>query len=328
MDLTPTIIEAPSEGAAAPSPAEPSAATSPEASASTSSDETQTTQGSATETTATESATDDGVATPEGEKSGQDQEQSGTDPQTDRLDKHPRFKQVVTERRQFKEALDAERIARAQLEGRLQALETAQQQAKPAAPSVDYDAELAAIDRKLEKGDIDLPQARMMERKVYDAREADRISHLEAGLMDKFQQAETARQRADAQRDSQAKVDALADQFIKANPDFLEFQESGEIADFIKQNPLHDNVSAYYALKAQKADAAHRAELGAAVKAAEDKVRKDFAAKQSAKTLTGSTSSPPAAPNGPDPELANPEKYGGINAVLARRLVARRGAGS
>lgn len=328
MDLTPTIIEAPSEGAAAPSPAEPSAASSPEAPASTSSDETQITQGSATETTATESAADDGAATPEGEKSGQDQEQSSTDPQTDRLDKHPRFKQVVTERRQFKEALDAERIARAQLEGRLQALETAQQQTKPVAPNVDYDAELAAIDRKLEKGDIDLSQARAMERKLNEARFSEQVLAFKEQVS---QQAATERQATAEQAKAaaeQAKVDALADQFIKANPDFLELQESGEIADFLKQNPLHDNVSAYYALKAQKADAAHKAELDAAVKAAEEKVRKDFAAKQSAKTLTGSTSSPPAAPNGPDPELANPEKYGGINAVLARRLVARRSAGS
>ena len=85
-------------------------------------------------------------------------------------------------------------------------------------------------------------------------------------------------------------------------------------------------MSAYFALKLQQTEEAKQAAVEAAEKAAEERVRKEFAAKQSARTMTGSTSASPVVGNGPDPELADPSKYGGINAVLTKRLLASRAA--
>jgi len=320
----PTIIEAPSEGVTDSSSAESSTATSPEANASPPSGETQTTQASATEQSATEQAAGDNAATPEGDQTQQAQPQPETDQQPDRLDKHPRFRQVVTERRQFKDALESERLAKAQLEGRLQALESAMQQ-RPTQQSAtrDFNAELAAIDAKLDAGEISATQARALERALNSEALQTQQAAFQAQLNAQLAAGQQAFDDKAKEAAKQAQVDALQSRFVQENPDFVTFRESGELDNLRSENPLHDYVSAYYALKAQQAEASKKDAVEAAVKAAEDRVRKEFAAKQSAKTLQGSTSAPPAAGSAVAPELANPKKYGGVSAVLARRLEQR-----
>jgi hypothetical protein len=78
------------------------------------------------------------------------------------------------------------------------------------------------------------------------------------------QQARTVMQQALQERDAQA----MRDSFLKDNPDFLELQKSGELQKVRDTSPLHDDFSAYWAIKAQQAKDEGKAELEALQKGA------------------------------------------------------------
>ena len=52
--------------------------------------------------------------------------------------------------------------------------------------------------------------------------------------------------------DTERNAKAVLDQFRKDNPDFQEALQSGEFTAIRAQNPMHDNLSAYYAWKTAK----------------------------------------------------------------------------
>ena len=123
--------------------------------------------------------------------------------------------------------------------------------------------------------------------------------------------------RLAAERDNQ-----LA-RFAADNPDFRELRASGALEAQKRGNPVLDDVGAYFAhhLKAarQGADEA----VAKARAEAETRTLEQVRSKRLARTLSAAPSGAGRG-QGPDPELAAPEKFGGINAVLAARLAARR----
>jgi hypothetical protein len=119
----------------------------------------------------------------------------------------------------------------------------------------------------------------------------------------------------------------LTERFVADNPDFRELLASGALAAQKRDNPLLDDMGAYYAHRlaaerqvAEQALAKARAE---AATEAEDRALERFRTKRLAQTLSAA---PAGAGRGEGvaPELAAPEKFGGLNAVLAARLEARR----
>ncbi len=125
----------------------------------------------------------------------------------------------------------------------------------------------------------------------------------------------------------QAEREDLLERFAADNPDFRELLASGALAARKRDNPLLDDVGAYLAHRlmterqaAGESLATARAEAEAA---AEARVLEGLRTKRLARTLAAG----PAGDGrgaGVEPELAAPEKFGGINAVLAARLAARR----
>lgn len=313
MDLSPTLISGDVAPQAESSPAETASETSQETT-SASSGETKTTQAASDEQGAkAEEATEETAAGDTGEEAKSED--------TTRFDQHPRWKQMLTQRNEAKKAAEALAVEKARLEGRLEALERSfQQQPQQRQESTpDFDAQMADLANKLNDGDIGMAE-------FLQKQNALNAAKMDALIQGKLSEVESRQQQTLAQREQQAQVMQMTDGFIKAHPDFANLRDSGELQRFISENPLHDSVSAYFALQLEQAKAAQEAAVAAAVKAAEEKVRKEVAAKQHAKTMTGATSAPPVAANGIDPELADPTKFGGTSAVLLKRLMARRGA--
>jgi hypothetical protein len=128
-------------------------------------------------------------------------------------------------------------------------------------------------------------------------------------------------------RESEAK--RLQDEFLKTNADFVELRDGGELEPIIAANPLHDNLSAYYAHKAQMAEQAKEAAVKEAVtkavKDTEERLRKEFTSKRNAASLGESAAHVPNA-KGIPAELQDTKRFGGTNQVLANRLRAMREA--
>ena len=119
----------------------------------------------------------------------------------------------------------------------------------------------------------------------------------------------------------------LAETFASQHPDFKELAASGALAAQKRDNPLLDDVGAFFAphLCAQR-QAATEELAKARAEAATDAEARTLERVRSKRLATSLGASPaaPARSQGTDPTLAAPEKFGGINAVLAARLASRR----
>ncbi|MHC1791435.1 hypothetical protein [Solidesulfovibrio sp.] len=120
---------------------------------------------------------------------------------------------------------------------------------------------------------------------------------------------------------------ALAEQFASRHPDFKELAASGALAAQKRDNPLLDDVGAYFAhhLAAQRQAAA--GELAKARAEAETEAEARTIERVRSKRLAaamGASQAAPARNSGLEADLAAPEKFGGMHAVLAARLASRR----
>ncbi|KHK02079.1 hypothetical protein [Desulfovibrio sp. TomC] len=138
-----------------------------------------------------------------------------------------------------------------------------------------------------------------------------------------------ARLDAVAARRQEAERMALAEQFAERHPDFRELAASGALDAQKRDNPLLDDVGAYYAhhLSAQQQVAAE--ELAKARAEAETEAEARTIERVRSKRLAAALGASPSATAqartaGADADLAAPEQFGGINAVLAARMAARR----
>lgn len=125
--------------------------------------------------------------------------------------------------RQMEQALDKQK-----------ATETQQQ-----APKTDYEALMADIKTKVDSGDLSIEEALFQSNQITAQMAEERaLSKAEQFMSQQLQQ-----------RDAQS----IQKDFLKENPDFLELQQSGALEQVKASNPLHDDLSAYYALQAQQA---------------------------------------------------------------------------
>ena len=120
---------------------------------------------------------------------------------------------------------------------------------------------------------------------------------------------------------------ALAEDFARRHPDFKELAASGALAVQKRDNPLLDDVGAYFAhhLSQQRQIAAEELEKARAEAETEAEARtlERVRSKRLAAAL-GASQAAPVRSQGADRDLAAPEKFGGMNAVLAARLASRR----
>ena len=119
----------------------------------------------------------------------------------------------------------------------------------------------------------------------------------------------------------------LAERFSAEHPDFETLRENGALAARQRENPLLDEVGAYFAH--------HLAQAGKASAEETERVRQkalaegEAAAMERLRARRGSVAldAPAAAPRrgrSDDPQLEAPDRFGGVHAVLAARMAARR----
>lgn len=114
---------------------------------------------------------------------------------------------------------------------------------QPEVEEVDYAAQRGEIEAKIEDGEMSVSEGL---RALADIAKQETELNMEA----KFGEFERKRN-----------INEAYDRFLTENPDFSSYEESGEIAEEMRKDPMHDKFSAFFAVKA-RADAANAFEKG------------------------------------------------------------------
>ncbi len=202
--------------------------------------------------------------------------------------KHPRFQQITAKNKELETQLQ-------EMQKQLELLAKPESKAPDADP---YEARQKELQAKLDEGDIGMSEWATENQKIMNER------------------TEAAIQQALSRQKHESEVNQIQQKFLQENADFIDLRDSGELQAMIDKNPVHDNLSAYFALKSEEA-------VAKAIKETEERVRKEFASKRNANSLSSNTAHVPTS--GKDPALSNTKKYGGMTQVLANRLKALRG---
>lgn len=248
----------------------------------------------------------------EGDKDASEPKKDATGEEEDtRFDKHPRWQQMMQEREQARQLAEQERIARAKLEGELEALK---RQASPTAPPV-----------KTGYKDITaLTAEEIAEWQATDPKgfAANLYAQVKEEALNKMREDLKAEQEAERKKIS---IERTYKEFEEKHKDFKPMWDSGEIVRFIEANPGHNPISAYHALtyenRMQKAIAEAREK---AIKETEERVNKNWQAKKQARVLGTGPSGPGVDTE--EKELKDVKSQGGLYNVLAKRLDRLRAA--
>ena len=228
-----------------------------------------------------------------------------------RFDKHPRWQEMLREREEAKKAVEQERIARAKLEGELEALKRQTQVEKPPVKA-DYKDITALTAEEIAEWQATDPKGFA----------ANMYAQVKSEALMKMQEDFRAEREQEKQRIS---IEKTYKEFEDKHKDFKPMWDSGEIVRFIEANPGHNPISAYHAMtyeaRMQKAIEEARAK---AIKETEEKVNKNWMAKRQARVLGTGPSGPGADTE--DKELKDVKSQGGLYNVLAKRLERLRTA--
>ena len=105
-------------------------------------------------------------------------------------------------------------------------------------PPQDFVGAKALIERRIEDGEMSV---------------AEGLTQLSALTQ---QESETRMEEKFAAYDSERTANDQYSQFIGSNPDFLEIEESGQLAEKMRTNPMHDKFSAFHEVKADMRETA------------------------------------------------------------------------
>jgi len=222
-----------------------------------------------------------------------------------RFDKHPRWQEMLREREEAKKAVEQERIARAKLEGELEALKRQTQVEKPPVKA-DYKDITALTAEEIAEWQATDPKGFA----------ANMYAQVKSEALMKMQEDFRAEREAENKKVS---IERTYKEFEDKHKDFKPMWDSGEIVRFIEANPGHNPISAYHAMtyetRMQKAIEEARTK---AIKETEEKVNKNWQAKKQARVLGTGPSGPGADTE--DKELKDVKTQGGLYNVLAKRL--------
>ena len=120
-----------------------------------------------------------------------------------------------------------------------------EEQALEQEPPTDYERELRTLANKFDEGEITAEELMLQSNKLTREQTMAEAESKYGNILDKASQ---QFQETLSARDQQA----IVEQFNKQNPEFAEWQESGELEQVMQANPMHDELSAFYELKANK----------------------------------------------------------------------------
>lgn len=227
-----------------------------------------------------------------------EQETPEQEEKTDRLDKHPRFKEVIEEKNRYKAEAEEARLKTAKIEAELEILKSMMQDKKPETQT---------------KAFVDITQ--MTDDEISEKLATD-PKWFAANMYRQIREEVVADLRAEERAAKQQEMTRKTyETYEKENPDFVSMWQKGEIQKFLETHPGHNPISAHMVLTRE---AREREKIAQAKKEAEEEVEKRFRAKQKAAVL----GSGPSATGRPslDKELANTKDKGGFVNVMAERL--------
>jgi hypothetical protein len=231
-----------------------------------------------------------------------------------RFDKHPRFQELIKSQQDLTNkttTLEAQNQVLADQNREL--LNKATQTPPPGKENIEqpsYENKLGDLAKKLDDGDISMSEYMSEYTNIIEARTEAKV------------------QAVASEQEKTIKMSSLENDFLGKNPDYMEVVNSGKLEAIKQANPLHDNISAFYAYKAQEAEGSTEQKVNEAVEKAkketEETMVKNFKAKGRASVLgEGPTHAPPEQGKS-DARLKNPNKHGGETNLLAARLAERR----
>ncbi|WP_333664701.1 hypothetical protein [Desulfobacter postgatei] len=239
-----------------------------------------------------------------------DAEQNTSTPEAEAKDfhEHPRFKELIEQ----KNKLSGENK---QLMDRIAAIESRMketpEQPKPAEKAPSYKNIMTMTDEEIMEELTDKP-------KDFLAMFAKQLYHEFTGALTQEQQAAQRKATEQSYRD---KTLQNLDAFFREKPDGIEMLKKGEIQKYINENPGHNAISAYYALAG---NSTVQKEIEKAVAKEREKLLQELKAKGNAGS-TAPTATGPKPASGKAPELQNPDRFGGREAVLLKRFRERFG---
>ena len=111
--------------------------------------------------------------------------------------------------------------------------------------------------------------------------------------------------------------------FFESDKDRLVMLNDGSIEKYMRENPGHNAMSAYYEIAG---DSQYKTLVDEAVKKERDKIYKELKAKGNARSFASNTGST-TINSDKTPEMKNPNKFGGRTNVLLQRMQARQAEG-
>ncbi len=259
------------------------------------------------ETTLIPIVSDDGlISTTEYEKpepveeiiSEETEQKTETDTLKDKdFNEHPRFKELIDQKNQFKEAAD--KIPA--LEQKIADLEKA--------PDTQFDNIMSRDDDQIIDDFTNSPKKF--------------LANFAQQLWSEFGNRQQSIQSEQDQRAIQERSNKTLQEFFDGKDDGIAMLNDGRIEKFIADNPGHNAISAYHELSG---DSQYKTLVEEAVKTEREKIYKELKAKGNARSFSPGTGGSHKRSN-KSPEMLNPDKFGGRTNVLLQRMQKRQAEG-
>jgi hypothetical protein len=259
------------------------------------------------------SAADQQTQNANADKGQQGQKTDGADGDMTRFDKHPRFQELIKSKEELtiKAAqLDAQNRLLADQVKTIQMNYQPPQNRVEQPPADDFDTKLVDLNKKLDEGEVSMSEYMKDYTKLVETRTTAKVQAIQA------------------EQQKNMKMSSLETQFLSKNADYMDIVQSGKLEPIKQADPLHDNISAYYAYKAQEAKAGAEKSIQDAIektkKETEETMIKNFKAKGRADVLGEGPAHAPAEQGANDARLKQSKKFGGATNLLAARLMESR----
>lgn len=224
---------------------------------------------------------------------------------------HPRFKQLIEERKELKGAYEQLQNQFIQLQQSLilpkqQSDKKAEQEAQSFLESLDNDTALEKFSENPKE---------FLSRLL-----SEHTSRVEEELKSKLTSEFDSRLESRTQHET---VKQQLKEYGQSNEDFFPMWQRGELQNFLKQNPGMDVITAHKLIKASSVDDRIKSEVEKAVKAKEAEMLKNFKAKRDLTVIGAGASGAPSYSNNGN-ELKNTNALGGLYTAITNKLIANR----
>ncbi len=241
-----------------------------------------------------------------GETDGQDAKEEDESKIFGRLDKHPRFQELIQKNQRLEEEI--KELKEALLGGK-----------KPEDAAKKAEEETAAIKKFFEYEDVSEWKPETILEKFSESPHEFLSNFASQVANEVLNYVEVLLQQKETEKKKEAEIDRTYQQFAQENPDFIEKWESGEISRFLKKNPGHTAISAYLVLTAKDREKAIEERIRQELEKEKERKQTELAAKYQSRTLRPGSAGG-AASSLATGALKDTTKQGGLINALASTL--------